>query len=172
MTLAIAQGHVTPCFGEAAVKALLLSPPRPVSCSGITLGPYSAVLRYLDAMWAEMSRPQYTATCLQHDQAFHNWLLWSGKLGPVRAFSTETGPITTIGWPEHLYRDRFGRVLNRLGEVVHIVHQYDRRKRLVATMGRRYDLVNRVERPPGNPAPVDTTLALRSLTARGAGVRS
>ena len=64
--------------------------------------------------------------------------------------------MTTIGWPEHLYRDRYGRVLNRNGEVVHIVHQYDRRKRLLSTLGKRYQLVERPEAPPRTKAPVDT----------------
>ena len=64
--------------------------------------------------------------------------------------------MTNIGWPEHLYRDRFGRVLNRNGELVHIVHQYDRRKRLVASLGKRYALVDRPEPPPRTAAPVDT----------------
>ena len=78
----------------------------------------------------------------------------------MRAFSTEMGPVTTIGWPQNLYRDRFGRVLNREGRVAHIVHQYDRRKRLEATLGRRYAMLQRPEAPPADPAPVDTTAAL------------
>ena len=105
------------CFGAAAVKKLFLSPARPVSCSGVTMGTRAAVLNYLRLMWSEMRKPRYTAQCLQHDQAFHNYLLWSGRLSPVRAWSNEAGPVTTIGWPEHLYRDRFGRVLNRKGEL-------------------------------------------------------
>jgi len=44
----INQGHVIPCFGADRVKRVLLSPPRPVSCSGITLGSYSAVSAYLN----------------------------------------------------------------------------------------------------------------------------
>jgi hypothetical protein len=155
----INQGHVRPCFGDEAVRRRFLSPPRPVSCSGVTMGTYAAVRRYLELMWAEMSSPRYSATCLQHDQAFHNWLLWSGQLSPVRAWSNEHGPVTTIGWPEHLYRDRFGRVLNRDGVVVHVVHQYDRRKRLVASLGQRYALVSQPEAPPRTAAPVDTASA-------------
>lgn len=156
----INQGHVVPCFGGDAVRRVLLSPPRAVSCSGVTLGSHSAIVAYLEAMWNEMTRPHYSAQCLQHDQAFHNWLLWTGRLsqavGGVRALSNEEGPVTTIGWPQHLYRDRFGRVLNRRGELVHVVHQYDRRKRLVASLGARYALVSNPEVPPRTAAPVDT----------------
>ena len=75
--------------------------------------------------------------------------------------------MTTIGWPEHLYRDRYGRVLNRRGDVVHIVHQYDRRKRLQSTIGRRYDMVKNPEPPPRNLAPLDTTAAFTKLAASG-----
>jgi hypothetical protein len=160
----INQGHVVPCFGREAVRKTFLSPPRPVSCSGVTLGTRSAIIKYLRAMWNEMRQPQYTAECLQHDQAFHNYLLWSGRLsdavGGIRAFSNEEGPITTIGWPQHLYRDRFGRVLNRKGDLVHVVHQYDRRKRLLASLGQRYALVKLPEQPPRTPAEVDTTVGL------------
>jgi hypothetical protein len=160
----INQGHVVPCFGADVVRRIFLTPPRPVSCSGVTMGSYDATVAYLDGMWSEMTMPRYSAQCLQHDQAFHNYLLWSGRLsrsvGGVRAHSNEEGPVTTIGWPQHLYRDRFGRVLNRNGTLVHIVHQYDRRKRLVASLGVRYALVARPEEPPRDAAPVDTTAAL------------
>ena len=131
-------GHVLPCFGRAAVRQVLQTPPRPVSCSGVTLGSAAAVRGYLAAMWHEMSEKRYSSDCLRHDQAFHNWLLWSGALGVgVRACSAELGPVSTIGWPEHLYRDRYGRVLNRAGEVAHVVHQFDRRKQLVDSLGAR-----------------------------------
>lgn len=165
----INQGHVIPCFGADRVKRVLLSPPRPVSCSGITLGSYSAVSAYLNVMWTEMRRPQYSATCLQHDQAFHNMLLWTGRLseesGGVRAWSNEDGPVTTIGWPQHLYRDQFGRVINRQGELVHIVHQYDRRKRLMTSLGARYALVKQPETPPRTAAPVDTAAELNRVAS-------
>ena len=55
-----------------------------------------------------------------------------------------------------------GRVLNRRGELVHVVHQYDRRKRLLASLGRRYALVERPEVPPQTAAPVDTATAFTS----------
>ena len=42
---------------------------------------------------------------------------------------------------------------------MHIVHQYDRRKRLLATLGRRYGLVSAPEAPPKTAVPVDTTAA-------------
>lgn len=162
----INQGHVVPCFGEAAVRRVLLSPaPRPVACSGVTLGSFDAVLWYARAMWAEMGRPQYSARCLEHDQAFHNFLLHAGRLGAVRAFSNERGPVHHIGWPQHLYRDRFGRVLNRAGDVVHVVHQFDRRRRLLGTLGSRYALIDRPEPPPRDGAPVDTVAAF--LRGRG-----
>jgi len=104
----------------------------------VTLGSDAAVRGYLSAMWREMSEKRYSPDCLRHDQAFHNWLLWSGALGAgVRACSAERGPVSTIGWPEHLYRDRYGRVLNRAGEVAHVVHQFDRRKQLVDSLGAR-----------------------------------
>ena len=57
----INRGHVIPCFGEEAVARVLLSPARPVSCSGVTLGSYRAVLRYLETMWAEVSTVTSTA---------------------------------------------------------------------------------------------------------------
>lgn len=53
----INMGHVVPCFGEEAVRRLLLLPaPRPVSCSGVTMGSYAAVLRYLRAMWDDRTK--------------------------------------------------------------------------------------------------------------------
>ena len=113
----------------------------------MTLGSDAAVRGYLSAMWREMSEKRYSPDCLRHDQAFHNWLLWSGALGAgVRACSAERGPVSTIGWPEHLYRDRYGRVLNRAGEVAHVVHQFDRRKQLLDSLGAR-----RAERPKNRP---------------------
>ena len=123
----------------------------------MTLGSDAAVRGYLSAMWREMSEKRYSPDCLRHDQAFHNWLLWSGALGAgVRACSAERGPVSTIGWPEHLYRDRYGRVLNRAGEVAHVVHQFDRRKQLVDSLGARctaprHALPRRATAPPAAP---------------------
>lgn len=161
-------GHVVPCFGLAAVHRVLLSPPRPVSCSGVTLGGVDAIKGYLRAMWAEMSSKRYSQQCLRHDQAFHNWLLWSGQLGQgVRAETAEEGTVNTVGWPEHVYRDRYGRVLNRAGAVAHIVHQFDRRKQLLDTLGARYALIEKPERPPRTAAPVDTAAPLATMLRGG-----
>ena len=41
----INQGHVIPCFGQDAVDRVFLRPPQPVSCSGVTMGSFSAVVR-------------------------------------------------------------------------------------------------------------------------------
>lgn len=159
---------------------MLQSPPRPVSCSGVTLGSDAAVRGYLRAMWREMSEKRYSPDCLRHDQAFHNWLLWSGALGAgVRACSAERGPVSTIGWPEHLYRDRYGRVLNRAGEVAHVVHQFDRRKQLVDSLGARctaprHALPRRATAPPAAPprrAPPPAPAPPRRARARCRGRR-
>ena len=66
-------------------------------------------------------------------------------------------------------------MLNRNGELVHVVHQYDRRKRLVASLGRRYALIDKPEAPPRTRAPVDTAAAFtpegwpRGASANGPG---
>ena len=75
---------MTPCFGRESSQAHLLSPPRPVSCSGVTMGSREAVIKYLKLMWNEMRDPRYSAQCLLHDQAFHNYLLWTGERSPTR----------------------------------------------------------------------------------------
>ena len=89
-------------------------------------------------MTEEMKLQKYTSKCLQHDQAFHNWLLWTNKFEPVKLWRQEDGPINTVGWPEHIHKDKDNNLINKNGELYNVVHQYDRHKDLSLHFTQKY----------------------------------
>lgn len=151
---------IVAAYGEEALERLKSAP---MSCSGTTMGPVSAMKRYLKAMLEQIARMKSADAYL--DQAAHNRLLHDGKLEPVRRLENFRGPILTVGSePRYRLNDR-GAVVNRDGSVIAVVHQYDRHdelarmfeakvrpspvRRLAAKAGFR--LRKRIEWLPGAP---------------------
>jgi len=99
----------------------------PVSCSGTTLGGRTVILRYLGQMVQEIVRfrNQISHTC-GYDQGIHNYLYYSGALSHVSAPANGDGLYWVVQERHALEED--GLVRNSLGQVVPIVHQYDRQK--------------------------------------------
>lgn len=105
---------------------------HPVSCSGVTYGDYDSMLHYLDLMVAELRALPWRAVLDAGDQGMHNWLLWTGRLGDatrLENFSSAVATLNEVG-SEHLRFDAMGRLLNRDGSIIGIVHQYDRLPKL------------------------------------------
>ena len=106
-----------------------------LSCAGTTLGPAPLIIRYLELMLAQVVAMKDAYDCA--DQAAHNLLLHDGSLEPVTRLYNFEGPILTVG-TEPAYRlDDRGRLLNRDGSVIALVHQYDRHAELARLVDRR-----------------------------------
>jgi hypothetical protein len=99
-----------------------------VSCSGTVIGDRDAVLRYLDAMAREITRVQgrWRRPLGSHDQAVHNWLLYTAQLGSPRIVANGSGRVLTMGAMTNLRHGDAGELLNGDGSVPAVLHQYDR----------------------------------------------
>ena len=76
--------------------------------------------------------------------------MYSGELraavSALHLVSNEEGPIATVQSMPSVTRDAAGRVLNRLGQVVAVVHQYDRSPALKAQYAGEFPLPPEAER--------------------------
>lgn len=117
---------VTNTYGEAGLAPLL---GRRVSCSGNTLAPAPLMLQYLAAMTRELAFQ--TDRISGHegvDQGVHNWLFHTGRLAGFTGLENGAGPVLTMhNLPaERIPVDSTGRLLDRAGRVIPLLHQYDR----------------------------------------------
>jgi hypothetical protein len=107
---------------------------REMSCSGTTLAPAGPMKRYLKAMLAEIGRMKTVAAYM--DQPAHNVLLHRGELEPVERLYNFHGPILTAGTERSFRFDGHGRLVNKDGSLINLIHQYDRHRRLAAVVDR------------------------------------
>ena len=110
-------------FGDGAVEEV---GDNLVSCSGVTLGSYRAMMHYLEVMNEHLLRLKSHPNGM--DQGVHNYVLYKQRLKGVRVFSNGQAPVLTMGKTTDLPTrfDEQGRVLNDDGTVPGVLHQYDR----------------------------------------------
>ncbi len=78
-------------YGENVLRQLA---DRPISCSGVTIGPTSGILEYLRAMVnALVSVPVQWAGV---DQGVHNYVAYTGLAGDVAFTPNRGGPVATL----------------------------------------------------------------------------
>ena len=115
---------------------------KPISCSGTSIGSFSQIQVYLDAMVDELERiggASSRETLGGIDQGIHNYLLHCDRLGQVREFTNEDGPVLTM----HYVKDNVVRInsegllTNRAGAIANTIHQYDRYPEIVSRLQNR-----------------------------------
>jgi hypothetical protein len=82
------------------------------------------MLGYLRAMVREVGR--HVIPLGPHDQAIHNWLLYTGQLPGATIVANGTGRVQTMGAQREVYLSPDGTVLNPDGTRPAVIHQYDR----------------------------------------------
>lgn len=97
---------------------------KPVSCCGTVIGDRASVLHYLAEMRQESFWRRKPLTA--HDQGIHNYLLWTGRLAPMRLVANGEGRVLTMALMATIDRNEQGFVINRDGSVPAVIHQYDR----------------------------------------------
>ncbi|HXY91019.1 MAG TPA: hypothetical protein VEP49_00945 [Acidimicrobiia bacterium] len=108
-------------YGAGAVAALQ---DRTVSCSGVTVGTREGMIGYLGKMVEEVRR--HVPPLGAHDQAMHNWLVYTGALGSPTIVPNGRGRVLTMGALTQVDATTDGVVLNSDGSVPAVLHQYDR----------------------------------------------
>lgn len=125
---------VSEIFGSEVAEEIGVNP---VSCVGVTYGDGGSVTRYLELMTSGILRlSAKTARNGGADTAIHNVLLWTHQLGAVEALETLASPVATLNGvsQDEVMLSSSGRLLNRDGSEVSIVHQYDRVPGLAPTL--------------------------------------
>jgi hypothetical protein len=118
---------VQSCYGASGLAAIA---DRGILCSGATYGERGAIELYLDAMIREIAKVAGRRFVPHQglDQGCHNHLLYRAPPAPFIALENGVGPVI------HLVHRRTGRLvfspdnllLNDAGQVIPIVHQWDR----------------------------------------------
>lgn len=103
-----------------------------ISCSGVTYGDRAAMLSYINTMIEEFMQIPYSVMSNRiYDQAMHNKLLYDNRINQVNLCQPFQSAIVTLGlYPEEQILMRDGKIVNRDGSVIAIVHQYDRFEKL------------------------------------------
>lgn len=123
-----------------------------VSCSGLTTGTVTGILRYLEQIVSLTIAVLLDETVPIHelfDQGLHNYLLYAGRLGSVRLLSNETGPVLTLGYTPRgsVKRNAHGQFLTDGGDVANVLHQYDRHSDILnIVLKRHYNIFYRLKR--------------------------
>lgn len=96
-----------------------------ISCSGVTMGGISQILSYLDALHGHLLPP---VAFIGDDQGGHNYLVHHDSIGPLRTMRNMNGPVLTMGYLpfDRILWDSSGHVIDPDGNVINILHQYDR----------------------------------------------
>lgn len=104
-----------------------------VSCVGVTYGDRSAIQHYLTRFTQELLRLTPGEIGVGGaDTAIHNKLLWSGDLRDFEVLEPLASPVVNLNSIDasELSLSDQGRLLNRDGSEISVVHQYDRQPEL------------------------------------------
>lgn len=102
---------------------------KEVICAGTTLAPVAIMQAYLQRLIREFTAVRNVYNCA--DQALHNVLIYRGQVGPVTKNYNFKGPILTVGTEANYLLNSQGALINEDGNVIPVVHQYDRHEELV-----------------------------------------
>jgi len=109
---------VTGCYGENAIAN------EAIICSGTIFGKQEDLQAFLRIFIAEVQRLEQQARVLV-DQAIVNQLVRTGRIPNCTVLSNDMTLVQTLGYVRAA-RLVQGRVVNSRGDVVRVLHQYDR----------------------------------------------
>ncbi|MHA1299680.1 MAG: hypothetical protein ACTSO9_09615 [Candidatus Helarchaeota archaeon] len=120
-------GWIKHAFGEKILEEI---GHNYISCSGVTIGETSRVMKYLKQMIDWFTQIKLIRGI---DQGIHNYLIYTNQLDEIKLFENEEGPVYTVG---HKRKNTFrfnkeGLLINDSGMVINVLHQYDRHDVLI-----------------------------------------
>lgn len=126
LTANFSKTWLTKLFGQEVYESIK---DNPVSCNGTVWGTTGCFCKFLDMMTSYIDRSIYEQKI--SDQNIANYLIYYKHMLddiPVIRSTNKDGYVMTIGFTDakNIHTDSAGNVLNSKGEIVAVVHQYDR----------------------------------------------
>ncbi|GAB3296451.1 hypothetical protein [Hymenobacter tenuis] len=122
-------------FGEDVLNEI---GDNPISCCGVVYGTAQYFIKYVDVMvQLIISIPPQTGVL---EQGIHNYLLYKSKIKNSIIVNDDEGEVSTLTTFKpfnNISFDTKKRILNVDGQVVSIIHQYDRHLRLLWRYNKR-----------------------------------
>ena len=106
-----------------------------ISCSGTTLGNFKEIINYVKLMKRNLylfpyKRPLRHIIALKsvepYDQGIHNYLIYSNFFKDLECHKNNISKICTTAYMKNFKFNKIGQLLNDLGEIYSVIHQYDR----------------------------------------------
>jgi len=136
-------GWIKDCFGESTLSEVGNAN---IICSGVSMGDTATVFEYLTLMddiilsrgKSAISKVAKFPRCERNgvDQGIHNVLVHKKVISFLKIFSQSDGPVANLQAQRARVRD--GEVFNQNGDLVPVVHQYDRRPDLQKALFGKY----------------------------------
>jgi hypothetical protein len=97
---------------------------NPVVCAGTIVGPANEIRQYCSTLVDIVLKQKDPANV--SDQAVHNYMTHKRLFPNMRLYDNDTGPVLTMGMVGNFTFNAQNQILNSTGDVVNILHQYDR----------------------------------------------
>jgi len=126
-----------------------------IACAGVIAGSTDVVTEYLKSMIdCMMQFKKVHPSLIGDDQAIHNYLIYKKQPKYAKLVYNETGPVMHMHYvPKDSPRfNNDGLLINDKGDVVNIVHQYNRHPLLEKKYQERYSI-------PRLPTPLHLTIS-------------
>ncbi len=104
-----------------------------IACSGVTIGTVPSMIEYLERMSTYLAKTESEKGI---DQAVHNFLVYNDMLPDLRIFENGSGPVLNLDHTRRISFNEDGCVVNGEGDIINVIHQYDRHPGLVSLFGR------------------------------------
>lgn len=113
-------------YGERVLEELA---GKPISCSGVTIGPRDAMIDYLRAMSRELMKLKTQTIGI--DQGVHNYVVYRDQVSHVRLLRNGEGPVLTLALMPPSDVDS---LLNENLLAANVLHQYNHHPRLASEL--------------------------------------
>lgn len=108
---------------------------KEIICAGTTLAPTTLMLQYINTLINEFFIVQDTFKCA--DQAMHNKLIHYNEIHPISKCYNFKSLVLTMEGETNYILDEEKNLIGHKGEIIPIIHQYDRHEELIQIFNKK-----------------------------------
>ena len=107
-----------------------------ISCCGVVIGNYDGIRNYVSLMSEYLYKKPFQRSWKHklifrpikpYDQGIHNFLIYNNFFSNYEIVKNQNGLVANISYMSNFKKNKFGKMINDLGEEYDIVHGYDRK---------------------------------------------